>query len=79
MIANRRQNYLVQTPVSNGEETYSIEKMLYIDTNDAIAAYWAVVRVSYWIYNLIRAVFVQNLNVYLRKTCTGVLFKVLPI
>ena len=34
---------------------------------------------SYWIYNLIRAVFFQNLNVYLRKTCTIVLFKVLPI
>ena len=30
-------------------------------------------------YNLIRAVFFQNLNVYLRKTCTIVLFKVLPI
>ena len=33
----------------------------------------------YWIYNLIRAVFFQNLNVYLRKACTIVLFKVLPI
>ena len=32
----------------------------------------------YWIYNLIRAVFHQNLNVYLRKTCIIVLFKVLP-
>ena len=34
---------------------------------------------NYWIYNLIRAVFSQNLNVYWRKTCTIVLFKVLPI
>ena len=33
----------------------------------------------YWIYNLIRVAFFQNLNVYLRKTCTIVLFKVLPI
>ena len=32
----------------------------------------------YWIYNLIRA-FLKKLNVYLRKTCTMVLFKVLPI
>ena len=35
--------------------------------------------IFYWIYNLIRAVFFQNLNVYLRKTCTIVLFKVLSI
>ena len=34
---------------------------------------------NFWIYNLIRAVFFQNLNVYLRKKCTIVLFKVLPI
>ena len=33
----------------------------------------------YWIYNLMCAVFFQNLNVYLRKTYTIVLFKVLPI
>ena len=30
-------------------------------------------------YNLIRAVFVQKLNIYLRKTCTIVLFKVFSI
>ena len=34
---------------------------------------------NYWIYNLISAVFFLNLNIYLRKTCTVVLFKVLPI
>ena len=34
---------------------------------------------NYWIYNLIRAFFFRNLNVYLRKTCTIVLFKVFPI
>ena len=34
---------------------------------------------KYWIYNLIRVVLFQNLNVYLRKTCTIVLFKLLPI
>ena len=34
---------------------------------------------KYWIYNLIRAFFFQNLNIYLRKTCSIVLFKVLPI
>ena len=33
----------------------------------------------YWIYNLIRAFFFQNLNVYLRETCIIVLFKVLSI
>ena len=33
----------------------------------------------YWIYDLIRAFFFQNLNVYFRKTCTIVLFKVFPI
>ena len=33
----------------------------------------------YSIYDLIRAVFFQNLNVYLRKTCKIVLLKVLPI
>ena len=31
----------------------------------------------YWIYNLISAVFFQNLDVYLRKTCTIALFKIL--
>ena len=38
-----------------------------------------LIRSIYWIYNLIRAFFFRNLNVYLRKTCTIVLFKVLPI
>ena len=37
------------------------------------------IQIYYWIYNLIRAVFWQNLNAYLRKTCKIVLFKVLPI
>ena len=43
---------------------YVIDTVIFIRNNN-----------NYWIYNLIRAVFFQNLNVYLRKTCTLVVFK----
>ena len=47
LMAKHRSHYLVQTPVSNDEQTYAIDKVLYIDIEDEIAAYWAVVKVSY--------------------------------
>ena len=46
-MAAKRQKYLVEAPVSLEEKTYDIQKVSYIDAEDDIAAYWAVVKVSY--------------------------------
>ena len=40
-------NYRAETPVFLGQKIYYIHKVLYKDTEDEIAAYWGVVKVSY--------------------------------
>ena len=67
-IENGRRKYLVETPESLEQNTYSIYKVLYKDAEDEIAAYWAVVQVSYKIlidHMILRKV-VYNRNIYLK-------------
>ena len=61
------------------KDVYAYLSRLHYKTFHRLKYYFHAFTEYYWIYNLIRAVFFQNLNVYLRKTRTIVLFKVLPI
>ena len=46
-MENSKRQYLVETPISNEHETYPINKMFYSNNEDGIAAYWALIKVSY--------------------------------
>ena len=45
-IDSGRRKYLVETPISLGQKICDIYKLLYIQEESEIAAYWGIVRVS---------------------------------